>query len=102
MGGRTRGGAGDVISRGKIIDEAALIASLKEGRLAGAGLDVQYTEPMKPDDPLWDAPNIIITPHCSASSRQTQERGLAIARENLRRFVAGEPLTNVCNMKEGF
>lgn len=91
-----------VISRGKIIDEAALIASLKEGRLAGAGLDVQYTEPMKPDDPLWDAPNLIITPHCSASSSQTQERGLAIARENLRRFVAGEPLTNVCDMKEGF
>jgi len=91
-----------VISRGKIIDEAALIASLKEGRLAGAGLDVTYTEPLPPDDPLWDAPNIIITPHCSAASKQTQERTLAIARENLRRFVAGEPLTNVCDTRAGF
>jgi phosphoglycerate dehydrogenase-like enzyme len=91
-----------VISRGKIIDEAALIASLEEGRLAGAGLDVQYTEPMRPDDPLWDAPNLIITPHCSAASRQTGERGLEIARENLRRFVAGEPLMNVCDKRAGF
>ncbi|MHB8648090.1 MAG: D-2-hydroxyacid dehydrogenase [Thermomicrobiales bacterium] len=91
-----------VISRGKIIDEAALIASLKEGRLAGAGLDVQYTEPLPPDDPLWGAPNIIITPHCSASSEQTRLRTLAIARENLRRFVANEPLTNVCDKRAGF
>ncbi len=91
-----------VISRGKIIDEAALIASLKEGRLAGAGLDVQYHEPMAEDDPLWDAPNLIITPHCSASSEQTRQRGLAIARENVRRFVAGEPLMNLCVMKAGF
>ncbi len=91
-----------VISRGKIIDEAALIASLKEGRLAGAGLDVTYTEPLPPDDPLWDAPNVIITPHCSAASKQTQERTLAIARENLRRFIADEPLTNICDKRAGF
>jgi phosphoglycerate dehydrogenase-like enzyme len=91
-----------VISRGKIIDEAALIASLKEGRLAGAGLDVTYTEPLPPDDPLWDAPNLILTPHCSASSRQTSERTLAIARENMRRFIANEPLVNVCDKAAGF
>lgn len=91
-----------VISRGKIIDEAALIASLKDGRIAGAGLDVTYTEPLPPDDPLWDAPNLILTPHCSASSQQTVERGTEIARENLRRFVAGEPLTNVCDKSAGF
>ena len=91
-----------VISRGKIIDEAALIASLTEGRLAGAGLDVTYTEPLPADSPLWDTPNLIVTPHCSASSEQTRQRTLAIARENLRRFVAGEPLVNVCDMREGF
>jgi phosphoglycerate dehydrogenase-like enzyme len=91
-----------VISRGKIIDEAALIASLTEGRLAGAGLDVTYTEPLPPDDPLWDAPNLILTPHCSASSRQTSERTLAIARENMRRFIANEPLVNVCDKAAGF
>ena len=60
-----------VISRGKIIDEAALIASLTEGRLAGAGLDVTYTEPLPADSPLWDTPNLIVTPHCSAASEQT-------------------------------
>jgi phosphoglycerate dehydrogenase-like enzyme len=91
-----------VISRGKIIDEAALIASLREGRLAGAGLDVTYTEPLPAEDPLWDVPNLIVTPHCSAASEQTRQRTLAIARENMRRFVAGEPLINVCDMKEGF
>lgn len=91
-----------VISRGKIIDEAALIAALTEGRLAGAGLDVTYTEPLPPDDPLWDAPNLILTPHCSANSTQTYARGLDITRENMRRFVAGEPLMNVCDKREGF
>ncbi len=91
-----------VISRGKIIDEAALIASLTEGRLAGAGLDVTYTEPLPANDPLWDAPNLILTPHCSAASTQTSERGMAIVRENMRRFVAGEPLTNICDKQAGF
>lgn len=91
-----------VISRGKIIDESALIAALTEGRLAGAGLDVMSTEPLPPDDPLWDAPNLILTPHCSANSDQTRARALVIARENLRRFVAGEPLINVCDKRAGF
>ena len=91
-----------VLSRGGIVDEAALIGSLRAGRLAGAGLDVQATEPLPTDNPLWDAPNLILTPHCSASSRQTRERVMAISTENVRRFVAGRELTNVCDKEAGF
>ncbi|HEX5505690.1 MAG TPA: D-2-hydroxyacid dehydrogenase [Thermomicrobiales bacterium] len=91
-----------VLSRGGIIDEAALVAALRAGRLAGAGLDVQATEPLPPDSPLWDAPNLILTPHCSATSRQTRERVMAISTENVRRFVAGQELTNVCDKEAGF
>jgi phosphoglycerate dehydrogenase-like enzyme len=91
-----------VLSRGGIVDEAALIGALRAGRLAGAGLDVQATEPLPPDSPLWDAPNLILTPHCSASSRQTRERVMAITTENVRRFVAGQELTNVCDKEAGF
>ncbi len=91
-----------VVSRGGIIDEAAVVEALKSGRLAGAGLDVQETEPMPPDDPLWEAPNLIITPHSSAASRQTGERVWAITRENVRRFINGQPLDNVCDKRAGF
>lgn len=91
-----------VVSRGGIIDEAALVSALKEGRLAGAGLDVQETEPMTADDPLWEAPNLILTPHCSAASRQTGERVWSITKENLGRYLRREPLTNVCDKRAGF
>src|SRR5262249_20708451 len=83
-----------VLSRGGLIDERALVRMLGEGRLAGAGLDVQETEPLPPDSELWDAPNLIITPHCSAQSKQTISLGNGIFRENLTRFLRGEPLTN--------
>jgi phosphoglycerate dehydrogenase-like enzyme len=91
-----------VVSRGGIVEEPALISALKEGRLAGAGLDVQEHEPMPPDDPLWEAPNLILTPHSSAASRQTMERVWSITKENLRRFLAGQPLENVCDKRAGF
>jgi phosphoglycerate dehydrogenase-like enzyme len=91
-----------VVSRGGIIDEAALVEALKSGKLAGAGLDVQATEPMPPDDPLWEAPNIIITPHTSGASRQTGERVWSITADNVRRFIKGEPLNNICDKKAGF
>jgi phosphoglycerate dehydrogenase-like enzyme len=91
-----------VVSRGGIVEESALISALKEGRLAGAGLDVQEHEPMPADDPLWEAPNLILTPHSSAASRQTMERVWRITKENLRRFLAGQPLENVCDKRAGF
>lgn len=91
-----------VVSRGGIVDEAALIEALRAGRLAGAGLDVQAIEPLPPDDPLWDAPNLILSPHCSGSSNQTRERVWDITWENVRHFVAGRPLANVCDKRAGF
>jgi phosphoglycerate dehydrogenase-like enzyme len=91
-----------VVSRGGIVDEPALIAALVEGRLAGAGLDVQSREPLPADDPLWDAPNLILTPHCSGASELTRERVWAITDENVRRFVTGQPLINVCDKRAGF
>ena len=91
-----------VLSRGKIVDETALIAALKEQWIAGACLDVQAEEPMSADNPLWDAPNLVITPHNSAQSEQTMVGGTAIFRENLGRFLAGETLTNLVDKSRGY
>lgn len=91
-----------VVSRGRIVDEEALIAALQEGRLAGAGLDVTATEPLPADSPLWELPNVILTPHISGAAPQTRERGRQLLIENLRRFVAGDTLLNVCDKEAGF
>ena len=91
-----------VLSRGKIVDETALIAALKERWIAGACLDVQAEEPMSAGNPLWDAPNLIITPHNSAVSEQTIAIATAIFRENIGRFLAGAPLTNVVDKARGY
>lgn len=91
-----------VLSRGGIVDEEALADGLRSGRIAGAGLDVFATEPLPADSPIWDAPNLLISPHCSPKSRQTEERTWAITRDNVRRFVTGEPLVNLCDTRAGF
>jgi len=91
-----------VMSRGGIVDESALADAIKNGRLWGAALDSTQPEPPPPDHPLWGLPNVILSPHCSFSSRQTEERRDAILRENIRRFVAGEPLTNLCDKRAGY
>ena len=91
-----------VVSRGGIVDEDALARMLSEGRLAGAGLDVTATEPLPEDSPLWDTPNLIITPHCSGGSAFTSANVMAIFQENLRRYLAGEPLTNLVDLKLGY
>lgn len=91
-----------VVSRGGIIHEPTLVKMLHEGRLAGAGLDVTEVEPLPADNALWTCPNIIITPHCSPSSEQTIGNVTNIIKENLRRFVAGEQLTNIVDKKLGY
>lgn len=90
------------LSRGGIVDEVALLAALRSGHLAGAGLDVFANEPLPPDNPLWDAPNLMVTPHCSGASSQTRARVAAITRENLRRFIQGETLVNICDKRAGY
>ena len=82
------------LSRGGIIDQAALISALREKRLAGAGLDVTDPEPPAADDPVWDTPNLLITPHFTAAMPDRAERSLDVIIENLRRYRAGQPLLN--------
>jgi phosphoglycerate dehydrogenase-like enzyme len=90
------------ISRGDIVDEAALAQALHEGRLAGAALDVQAEEPMSPENPLWDAPNLVITPHCSGFSEQTFSGVTDYLRKNLELYLAGKPLINVVDKRLGY
>ncbi len=89
-------------ARGPIVDEAALIEVLREGRIAGAGLDVTEVEPLPEDSPLWDLPNVILTPHAAARSQNRLGRLIDLFVENLRRYVAGEPLLNVVRKDLGF
>lgn len=91
-----------VMSRGGIVDEPTVARMLREGTLAGAGLDVTAVEPLPADNELWDAPNLIITPHSSPVSEQTHAAVTAILRRNLSHYLAGEPLENVVDKKLGY
>lgn len=91
-----------VISRGNLVDEAALIEGLRSGRIAGAGLDVTAEEPLPPDNPLWDTKNVILSPHNSAVTPELWEGRSQIFMENLRRFLAGEPFLHVCDKEAGY
>ena len=82
------------VGRGELVDQAALTDALASGRLAGAGLDVFDPEPLAADDPLWDLPNVIVSPHNSGSSNGTTGRVSEIFLDNLGRFVRDEPLRN--------
>jgi len=82
------------VARGEIVDEPALVAALRDGRLGGAYLDVFATEPLPADSPLWSLPNVIATPHNSAASRGNEARQLEIFLDNLARYGRGEPLRN--------
>ncbi len=82
------------VGRGELVDQPALTAALVEGRLGGAGLDVTTPEPLPADDPLWAAPNLIITPHNSGSTDGTGGRSDEAFLGNLERWVAGDTLHN--------
>jgi phosphoglycerate dehydrogenase-like enzyme len=82
------------VARGEIVDEPALIAALQDGRLAGAYLDVFETEPLPPASPLWDMPNVIVTPHNAGAAAGNDERVLEIFLDNLARWHRGAPLVN--------
>lgn len=85
------------IARGAIVDQPALIEALRSGHLRGAGLDVFETEPLPPESPLWDMPNVIVSPHSASTSDRENERITDLFCENLRRFLAGDALRNVLN-----
>ncbi len=82
------------IARGEVIDEPALIAALQSGHLGGAYLDVFATEPLPPESPLWDLPNVIVTPHNSAIAAGNDARTVQYFLRNLRAWGRGEPLEN--------
>ena len=82
------------VARGQIIDEPALISALRDGRLAGAYLDVFAEEPLPADSPLWDLPNVIISPHDSAASTGNSARVSELFLCNLERWLRGDPLEN--------
>ena len=90
------------VSRGKVVDEEAMIAALKSGKLAGAGLDVTYTEPCPQDSPLWTLPNVILTSHTAGESQHFPKRTMGRFVENLHRYVKGEPLRNVVDKEKGY
>jgi len=90
------------VGRGGTVDTDALVAALTNGEIAGAGLDVTDPEPLPSGHPLWKAPNLIITPHYAAWSDIGRERRWLLFRENLRRFVAGEPLLSVVDPERGY
>lgn len=87
------------VSRGGLVDEEALLEALHAGRLAGAVLDVASEEPLPPDHPLWDAPNVTITPHVSGATSQFRDELIV---ENVRRYLAGEPLLNPVDPRRGY
>lgn len=90
------------IARGAIIDEAAMAKALQSGRLAGAGLDVFEEEPLPKTSPLWKLPNVIVSPHSAGSSPHSLHRTLDLFEDNLRRYLAGEPLRNVVDKQAGY
>jgi phosphoglycerate dehydrogenase-like enzyme len=83
------------VGRGGVVDEPALIEALRERRIAGAALDVFATEPLPQDSPLWDLPNVLVTPHAVALSARENERIVELFVANLRRYLDGEPLAKV-------
>jgi phosphoglycerate dehydrogenase-like enzyme len=90
------------VARGELIDERALARALREGRLGGAVLDTFREEPLPATSPLYDLPNVILTPHTSWSSTRVLDRSVDLFCDNLRRFAAGRPLVNVVDPNAGY
>ena len=90
------------VGRGQVVDQAALVAALTSGHLAGAGLDVYEREPLPAESPLWTVESAILTPHIGAAFPARFERTMALFLDNLRRYTAGEPLRNLVDKRRGY
>jgi phosphoglycerate dehydrogenase-like enzyme len=90
------------VTRGGIVDEDALLQALTEGKIAGAGLDVTPREPLPADHPLWDMPNVVVTPHVAGASPYRLDRAIDVFVENLARDRAGQPLRNLIDKRKGY
>jgi phosphoglycerate dehydrogenase-like enzyme len=90
------------VARGRLIDERALMRALREGPMGGAVLDAFRDEPVLPESPLYDTPNLIITPHTSWSSGRVLDRSIELFCDNLRRYAAGQTLLNIVDPGRGY
>jgi phosphoglycerate dehydrogenase-like enzyme len=90
------------IARGEIVDEPVLKRALKEGWIAGAGLDVFWNEPLEQESELWEMPNVVMTPHMANTSPREEARAAAVFEDNLSRFIAGDPLRNLVDPELGY
>jgi phosphoglycerate dehydrogenase-like enzyme len=90
------------VGRGASTVTGDLVAALEAGRIAGAGLDVTDPEPLPEGHPLWQMPRVIISPHTAGRSDKGRERLFLLVQENLRRYVAGEPLLSVVDIERGY
>jgi phosphoglycerate dehydrogenase-like enzyme len=90
------------VGRGGVVDEAVLVRALREGWIAGAGLDVFEHEPLSSDSPLWEMPNVIITGHYAGVTPAYDDRAFEVFLDNLRRYRAGQPLRNVVDKRLGY
>jgi D-2-hydroxyacid dehydrogenase (NADP+) len=90
------------ISRGKVVDEAALASALAQHRILGAGLDAFAREPLPAESPLWDLPNVLMTPHVGGNGgRELWRRMSDLVRDNTRRYLSGAPLKHVVRTPDG-
>lgn len=90
------------VARGRLVDERALVAALREGRIGGAALDVVRDDVLSSASPFYDLPNVIITPHTAWSSGRVLDRSIELFCENLRRFTIGAPLRNLVDPGAGY
>ncbi|HHW27580.1 MAG TPA: D-2-hydroxyacid dehydrogenase [Firmicutes bacterium] len=90
------------VGRGSVINEKDLIKALSEGWIAGAGLDVFEEEPLPPDSPLWDMPNVVITPHSAGYAPDNERKIIEILIQNLVNLQEGLPLVNVVDKEAGY
>jgi len=90
------------VSRGGVVDQAALISVLKDRRIAGAALDVFAEEPLPSDSPLWKMPHVILTPHISGNTPFYDERAVQLFGENLQRYLTGLPLFNQISLEREY
>src|SRR5216684_109970 len=90
------------VGRGPLVDEPAIATALREKKIGGAALDVFPKEPLAADSPLWDVPNLLITPHTAALTDKLWERHYALFSENLRRYLVGQPLLAVVDKRKGY
>jgi phosphoglycerate dehydrogenase-like enzyme len=90
------------VGRGGSVVTADLIDALQRHQIAGAGLDVTDPEPLPADNALWHLPNVLITPHVSANTPMVDQQRVAVMQENLRRYMAGEPMLSVVDIDRGY